>query len=283
MAEFEIRTHSLEDDSSKAREYWTAERKKRARPLSSGRRQLSSARAITRKLSRDSLEADGEDEKPCFESKRVEDIVTDPFAQVGKLFVVVNGVDEYATAWVAGKSAIVTAGHVVHKGGSDGDWHSTMYFEAQYDDGASAGGTPVRRLASLKRWVMFGDSKHDIAVGIVDAPIGDTTGKLNWLVDQVHDELTYTQIGYPGSPHPGGPYMWQTIGDYLYTLGGKVNACGDMVGGASGGPWVVRKDGAWHAVGLTSHASVMPDQIISPYFGDNFLTLMKWLEQKKAV
>jgi V8-like Glu-specific endopeptidase len=190
-----------------------------------------------------------------------------------------QGHDFVGSAWTIGESAIFTAGHCV-KDQTLG-WATSMVFRARYNHGSSIGTWTIRLINSLNGWINSGDFQQDMGAAIATSPIRPTTGKSGWLAIYPANQGPYTEIGYPAQVIPGynfdGESMWQSVGAYL---GGStiIEAEGNMTGGCSGGPWAVNNDAQKRNNGLNSHRFGDGNVIYSPYFGDNFLNLLKWIK-----
>lgn len=142
---------------------------------------------------------------------------------------------------------VLTAGHVVHSGGSGGVWYNDLQVDlgqaSQYDRPyGEADWTYVR---SYTGWTQNADWSWDWAVITLDRNIGNYTG---WFGREWHsstgyyDGLTVNTAGYPGDQPFGtmwfasGPVGYGTSTHFYY------NGTMDTAGGQSGSP-VWRYDG----------------------------------------
>lgn len=237
----------------------------------------------------ESREPDGETfrPRPKFSTSLVEDRTVFPYKCVGKLFMTHQGQDKVCSAYVIGESTIGTAGHCVYRYGK---WATNFLFLARYDKGTCVGKWGMKCMATLKNWEKTEKYQYDMAFGLAPGPIRPTTGKLGWMAGYPVDQAPYTQIGYPGRPiipeYPfDGHRMWKTVGNYISHTESDatpliIRASGNMTEGCSGGPWAVLKEGHWRVNGVNSHRPKGdPDHIHSPYFGNGFRSLIKWMKE----
>lgn len=222
-------------------------------------------------------------ERPCFVTTTVTNLNVFPQCTVGKMYMTFGDKNYVGSAWAVGESAIFTAGHCVHDK-SLGGWARNLLFAGRYHRGSYVGrwAIPSNRVAAPKGWVDNRDFKYDMAVGIASSPIRPKMGKLGWMANYPANQGPYTELGYPLKALPGysfdGEQMWQCVGDYVDGTE-IIQACGNMTGGCSGGPWTVERQGHWRANGLNSHRYGDSNRIFSPYFGDAFLKLIDWMKK----
>lgn len=267
-------------------DYWTAERMASATPLPLPAFPPSTARsrfrgAVGEPVSGNSLVPDTgmASLAACFTTSSVTNLNVFPYQTVGKLFMVFGGRDFVGSAWVIGESTICTAGHCIYNGA----WATSVLFAPRYDNGADLGSWPLRPdlLAAPNGWINNGDNAYDLGFGIAFRPIRPTTGKLGWMANYPANQGPYTQIGYPASAISGFPFdgqrMWQTVGNYVDGTS-IIQACGNMTGGCSGGPWAVFKENDWRGNGVNSHRYGDSDRIYTPYFGEAFVNLINWMK-----
>ncbi len=217
--------------------------------------------------------------RECFTTSLVNDMTVFPYCAVGKLFMTFGGANYIGSAWVIGERTICTAGHCVYDHATG--WATNVMFAGRFNQGAAIGFWPIPTLAALNGWINDRDFRYDIGFGIASQPIRPVMGKLGWMANYPANQGPYTEIGYPAVPIAGYPFdgqrMWQSVGNYVD--GSEIiQACGNMTGGCSGGPWAIRRDDDWRGNGLNSHRQANPKRIYSPYFGDGFIILIAWMQ-----
>lgn len=271
-------------EAAEVEAYWTQERMESAIPLPLPTFP-SSAAVYSRRVSVGapaSASSRGPDTEGLlalrFSTSLVGNMNVFPYQAVGKLFMTFGGQNYVGSAYVIGESTIGAAGHCVY----DGNWATNVLFAARYNNGADIGRWPIRpdRLAAPRGWTDNTDFAYDLGFGIAYRPIRPTTGKLGWMANYPANQGPYTEIGYPASPISGYPFdgqrMWQSVGDYV-DGSSIIQAEGNMTGGCSGGPWAVFKENDWRVNGVNSHRHNDPNRIYSPYFGEAFINLIKWM------
>jgi V8-like Glu-specific endopeptidase len=203
-----------------------------------------------------------------------------PYAFVGKLFMTFSGRNYVGTGWVIGERTVFTAGHCVHDRSLG--WASNILFQAQFNDGSSAGSWALPSLGSLRGWTQDEDFEFDMGMGISTTPIRPVTGKAGWIanIDQIQGNIN--SIGYPSQPIPGynfnGQNMWECNGGYIDTADGIMAMNNNMTPGCSGGPGMYSRSGTLYGTWVNSFRyNNEPNILRSPYFGENFLNLIQWM------
>ena len=289
-----VESPELDGEDAALASYWTPERMATAEPLSFSipAESVAETHLLTPPLQElmtgESHAPDTEKRQPhpLFSTTPVEDIHVAPYQCVGKLFMTLQGEDRVGSAYVIGESTIGTAGHCVY---INGNWATNLFFHAHYHNGSEIRRWRIRRFGVPQGWTEAHNHAYDMAFGIADHPIRPTTGKLGWMARYPVDQAPYTQIGYPAVAIPDFPFdgqqMWKTVANYIRhtqndTTPMIIKAGGNMTGGASGGPWVVFKDGHWRVNGVNSHRLAEdPYHIYSPYFGNAFVNLIEWMTE----
>jgi V8-like Glu-specific endopeptidase len=217
-----------------------------------------------------------------FTTSRVNDITVFPQCAVGKLYMTFGGSNFVGSAWVVAECAIFTAGHCLYDT-EHGGWATNVIFKARYRNGQALGTWAFSnsKLAVPKGWYDNRDFTLDMGAAVSTTPIRPTTGRLGWAANYPVNQGPYTELGYPAQTLPGYPFdgeeMWQSVGDYVSGTN-IIRACGNMSGGCSGGPWAIFRDNVWRVNGLNSHRPGGDnDHIHSPYFGQNFLNMLDWI------
>jgi V8-like Glu-specific endopeptidase len=174
----------------------------------------------------------------------------------------------------ANKSTVMTAGHCVKLQGS---WHTNWVFVPGYHDGQAPHGrwTATKTLAT-PQWTASEDINYDIGAAVV-APLNGRT-----LTDVVGGQglafntgynLPMYAFGFPAaSPYDGEKFIYcsgTTNRDFL--LSNDHGMTCNMTGGSSGGPWFTRFDEAT-GTGLQSSVNsfkynFLPNRMYGPYFG----------------
>lgn len=200
-----------------------------------------------------------------------------PNRAVGKvLFTGPDGGRYMCTAAVVNQNLLLTAGHCVSTGGV---WHTDFQFMPGYFYGPSGYGiwTPSQ-VGTTVEWFNLEDFRRDVAFMIMSPQnglyISDVVG--GWLGFASLMDPTiqwWNHHGYPFNLNDGEvqEMVSSAFGHYdayswteLHTVG--VGSA--MLGGASGGPWLmVDGAGGWLANGVNSYGYTDCEQTMySPYF-----------------
>lgn len=219
-----------------------------------------------------------------FETRRVATPGVFPYCAVGKLFMTFGGKNFVGSAWVAGESALFTAGHCIYDERMKKPWAERVLFIPQYHQGQEPlGRWAATSLHTLSGWAAGGADRYqfDMAVARLDRPVRPDTGAIGWMANFPPDQGPYEAIGYPlerlSKEYPfDGREMWRCVGDYISGTN-PVKMANNMTQGCSGGPWVIERDGGIYANGLSSYRwSTEPLTMNSPYFGRAFLNLVAY-------
>ena len=275
-----------------ARDYWTAERRARARPLSitidssvPHRKRLSGgSRVQAFSAPTPPLIPLVPPRPPTFNTHQVAEagLGQSPYFVVGKLFGT-TGIDYTASAFVIGERTVLTAAHCVFEGNAG--FARYLMFAAQLDGTANAGSWQLPIIATLGGWIdsTDPDPQFDIAIAISNSPITPTTGKVDVAISSsppAGGEIT--SLGYPATPLPGyrfdGNKMWECDGSYITTAGNIVVMSNNLTDGCSGGPWFP-KGGPPQAIGLNSRRPTdETERLRSPVFGQGMRNLIQWMK-----
>ncbi len=279
-----------EAELRRLREEWTDERKESAIPLPLPTRApqkqapVSPTQKVPSSSSPSSRPANegkaARAEGASFDTELVPDVNDYPAGFVGKIFMKFGAVRYIATGWVVGNGAIFTAGHVLYD--PTQGWATDVLFEARYNNGASLGTWGALTLVVRTDWINQGSRLNDVAAFSTTSSVAPTTGRLGYMANYSINQGSHIQHGYPGTPVAGYPFdarrMWRTNGAYISDRDWLIEAGGNMTGGASGGPWVLMREGGWYANGLNSFREDDPNRIWSPYFGNEFLSVIQSLK-----
>lgn len=172
----------------------------------------------------------------------------------GKVFFTKGGTNYVCSGSVvdaANDSTVLTAGHCVHDGATDGtgQYASNFTFVPAYDGKATNvapyGRWPFVRLQTTAGWAEGGDFDFDVAFATVD-DTDPTTPSLEAVLGGAQQikfgqapKLAVHAFGYPAATPYDGTTLTYCAGDtapdpYGRTTQGLV--C-NMTGGSSGGPW----------------------------------------------
>lgn len=222
---------------------------------------------------------------PPFDTARVTGIGNFPYSAVGKLFARVGGADRCGSAFVVGSQSIVTAGHCIYPDAAS-QWVERVAFVPRYADGAPGPGGlwNVRSLHVLAGWAAQQPNSRlfDLGGATLDRPVSQATGVIGWLANIPPNLGSLHSVGYPlqwvSPQYPfDGNQMWRCIGRQL-PASGVLKMANNMTEGASGGPWLIERNGNIYANGLNSfRLTSEPNALASPYFGAGFVNLMNRL------
>jgi V8-like Glu-specific endopeptidase len=172
----------------------------------------------------------------------------------GKVFFTEGGVDYVCSGSVvdgANDSTVLTAGHCMHDGATDGSGHYDTHwtFVPGYDGRATQvapfGRWPYVRLQATAGWVQRGDFAADVAFATVDDADAATptleavVGGAQRIAFGQAPNLRVHAFGYPQAAPYAGTTLTYCSGDTSadpYGRGTLGLVC-DMTGGSSGGPW----------------------------------------------
>jgi V8-like Glu-specific endopeptidase len=215
---------------------------------------------------------------------------TYPFCTVGKLFFRQGSGSYVASAASIGNNGIWTAGHCVHMGnGQPSGWSTNMVFVPGYKDGqAPFGQFTVRQLACRTNWYQHGNPGgffEDMGAALLNPlngrKVSQVVGWLGFAWNFPRNQV-WTSLGYPAAPPFNGQRMWQDTAPYANNgnVPGSPPTIGigcSMTGGCSGGPWVMGLGSTNYVNGHNSYRpNNQPQEIYSPYFGNNAHSLMQW-------
>jgi V8-like Glu-specific endopeptidase len=214
---------------------------------------------------------------------------TYPYSTIGKLFFRQGGGSWVASAAAIGNNGIWTAGHCVHSGnGQPSGWSTNLVFVPAYKDGnAPLGQFTMRQLFCRTNWYQHGNPGglfEDMGAAILNPLNGRTLSQVvGWLgfAWNFPRNQVWTSLGYPAGPPFNGGRMWQDTAPYANdgAVPGSPAPIGigcSMTGGCSGGPWVLGLATTNYVNGHNSYRpNNQPQEIYSPYFGDNARSLMQ--------
>ena len=288
------------DPVKAATEYWTEDRKAKARPLPLPSVNLASIQAaqwaaggamiaqgiqdLAAPVHVQPVPPDGVPQTVAGAvTKRVTDITANPYSVVVKLFMRFPAGDYIGTGWVIGERAIISAGHCMYDH-TLGGWATNVVAHARYHNGNEAAEWVLTQRSALKEWVDTRNFEFDVSAGIASTPIRPITGKAGYIANQPADQAPFLSVGYPGTSTPTFPFngeeMWESTGGFQpppWT--GVVAMDNHMTGGCSGGPWFTSKPGGGPvACGLNSFIlDFPPNKMHSPYFGPAFVRIVQWI------
>ncbi|WP_432745299.1 S1 family peptidase [Streptomyces sp. JH002] len=190
-----------------------------------------------------------------------------------------NGGDYWCSAGALNsdsKQLLITAGHCVNVGGSNGNagaWMTNWTYVPRYREGARPFGTfAAKQFRSFNGWINNSNFEWDVAM-VTTWPLNgsklvNVTGGhgLSWNYSR---SQAVTIWGYPGN-HASGQVQWWCQGTTVDS-GGRLRLDCNFGGGSSGGPWLrVYNDstGLGQVNGVTSTVDSAGANR-SPYFGDS--------------
>jgi V8-like Glu-specific endopeptidase len=218
---------------------------------------------------------------------------TVPATTMGKVFFhdTTDGKDHSCSATVInseGRNLLWTAGHCVHHG-QGGSWHTNWVFYPHYQDGPdwTYGVWHASWLATKTKWMDNSDFRYDVGAALVHPNgygqnIMDVTGG-QWLAWNQSKYQDVHSFGYPKSN-----YWWEPFFDgekLIYCHSGSWEAGSDvgmncnMVGGSSGGAWLIWFDGWTGYVNGVNSYGIGDDnmEMYSPYFGSAVESLYNYM------
>jgi hypothetical protein len=206
-----------------------------------------------------------------------------PATTTGKVFF--N--DHLGGGWVCsasvvnsnGKDSVFTAGHCVY-GTAGGElpagetWHSNWEFVPDYSYGYAPYGTWwACQLWTMTNYINSGDLPDDMGAAVMCPNNGTHIVSLlggqgiawNYGNTYVYD------FGYPAASPFNGQTLQYCDGNEFNAWSGTIGLLCNFTGGSSGGPWLGWFNGTWGYVNGVNSFGVngLPDDIFSPYFGDN--------------
>lgn len=185
----------------------------------------------------------------------------------------------------ASRSLVWTAGHCVFDPGALGAGYATHWeFVPGYNRGRKPfGAWPATSLATTGQWhgdgLLGGNSAFDLGAATVSPRAGkllqDRIGARRMGFGQPRNQV-YSAFGYPaeGPPEFDGGHLFRCRSPYRGSDHGvgppaPIRISCDMTGGASGGAWVVRRDGRGYVVSVTSYGYASDrNALYGPYQGD---------------
>jgi V8-like Glu-specific endopeptidase len=285
----------LDEEVESAKEYWTPERMKGAKPypmpsLSSEQlqeliQQNEQAGIIQNRrpvIMQDDPTLEGIQGTP-----QVADVNQRPFWNGGRFFFTTSqGVDSSGTAaFVGANNMVMTAAHCVTDPFSGAPYSNLMFYRAYNNGGGQKVGAP-----SVGVWTTFYNPATPVKTPWDYAFIrtNDLSGA-GWLGLQLNlPYSSWTAIGYPGN-FGNAQQMYKVVGNLGSNRGGVVIMNGNpMTGGASGGAWIgaLSPDyGLYNnmAIGLTSGGSPDGQSVSGPYFDDNTYSLYEFIRTNPPI
>ena len=290
------RTASDDQKKSSTEEYWTEERRARAKPVPApkagrGERPATRGEALTKEPPGHNPHNRGEGrnraQHPAVRDtsggQAVQQPLDYPYCTVGKLFFTQNGADYAGSAALISANVVLTAGHCVYSGG----WSTNVAFYPSY--GKRAVTDPDYRYyysyeACWTAWSQNGDRAYDYGMLWIDAAPGNRLGYLGTLWNADTTNRSWDAVGYPATPNPpfDGSTMDEALGQYASsTTSGVFGLTNDnMEHGSSGGPWLTDWNGSarLYANGLQSfHITDGDTTEYGPYFTQDLNGLMNWI------
>lgn len=139
-----------------------------------------------------------------------------------------------ATATLIGNRVVLTGGHCVYD--QDEGWADEIVFiPGKNGDEEPFGTAYSTRSISQRAWVEDGDNRYDLAMVVLDEPLGEQAG---FMTIAVEPETFFTNhslntAGYPGENIPG-THQYHTFGPSSGVSGGLIRHTLDSEPGQSG-------------------------------------------------
>lgn len=123
-----------------------------------------------------------------------------------------NGSKAVATGWIVGPRTIITSGHVVHSGGSNGSWAKSIEVIPGMKGSRRPYGTfRSKGLVSVKGWTRSKNKHYDYGAIILKTDIGKRLGYFGYANRSTSrlQRMKVNTAGYPGDLRRG-MYMYRT-------------------------------------------------------------------------
>ncbi|MCP4664051.1 MAG: trypsin-like serine protease [bacterium] len=171
-------------------------------------------------------------------------VETFPYSAAGKLFLTASDGHHYVCSGaVIAPRLVITAGHCVYGGPSMGWLEDFVFVPAFYRGEAPFGTWEVSAAFVSENWVEIAGAPHAEDWALLEIEdqdgnrIADVTGRLGFVTGRTAPNHLHI-LGYP-VPYDDGEEMHQCLsGAFLYNRNNTVIYGCDMLGGASGGPWI---------------------------------------------
>jgi V8-like Glu-specific endopeptidase len=288
------RGKSGDRNEAAAEEYWTEERRAKAKPVPLPKVPAGTAPAATEPAKRGETghtqHGPGEEKNPDTHveprgtgGQAVAAPLNYPYRTVGKLFFTQGGSGFSGSAAMITPNILLTAGHCVY----DGGWSTNVAFYPSYGKRASndrAYKFNYNYVAAWTAWTQHGNRAFDYGMVWFDSAPGNIIGWLGTLWNAPTGGRTWDAVGYPATPNPpfNGNVMDECLGQVASSsTAGTIGLTNDnMEHGSSGGPWITNwnETGRTHANGLQSfHIHDGDTTEYGPYFTQDLKGLMDWI------
>jgi hypothetical protein len=287
-----VRTSHVAQSPAAIKAYWTSARMRSAQPVD--------ATAPTPLFEAGSRDRASRSAKALGLHERVGKTSSYPNRTEGKVFFTLGPPDagNYACSGTAvrspSRSLVWTAGHCVYDAGVLGAGYATKWeFVPGYNDGRKPFGEwPASSLATTPQWkgsglLDGGDSAFDFGAARVaphnDRRLQSTIGARRIAFNQPRDQV-YTAFGYPAERPPpefDGRHLFRCRSPYRGSDGyvgppASIRISCDMTAGASGGGWVIWRDGSGYVASVTSYGYRNDaSHLYGPYQGNAALSLYR--------
>lgn len=168
--------------------------------------------------------------------RRITGTTSNPWRWTCKLIITMPNNQKYiGTGWLAGPRCVMTAGHVVHDGGTGKQWAKRIEVIPGMNGSTRPYGTFVStRFYSVNGWVKSANPAYDYGCIILSSNVGNSLGYFgfaNYSTTTLRN-MTMNTAGYPGDK-PNGT-LWFVSGPVYRVYSTELQYYADTYGGQSG-------------------------------------------------
>lgn len=167
---------------------------------------------------------------------RITNTTSNPWRWNCKLIITMPDNSKYiGSGWLVGPRCVMTAGHVVHDGGTGKSWAKRIEVIPGMNGSTRPYGTFVStRFYSVNGWVNAGNSAYDYGCIILSSNVGNSLGYFGFANynNTTLQNMTMNTAGYPGDKANGT--MWFVSGPVYRVYTYEIQYYADTYGGQSG-------------------------------------------------